>query len=201
MIGMIGTGSGANLIEVRTRTLFPGMRFRFGLKVCQDPARPLRDGGMTARDDLSDHIQTDAGRIDPHDPHDCGGGSSDGGRNTAKREDDRTGGSGSETGELALPSMTSYYAMRPHTTYTCGVYVFVWIFLPFGPVLAFYSYVLIWGRSFVLFVRQNRRKWMAVDGGWADAPPLVRELAFWFLLLSKETKETAHAWIQGRVRA
>ena len=27
----------------------------------------------------------------------------------------------------------------PHTTYTCGVYVFTWLFLPFGPVLAFYS--------------------------------------------------------------
>ena len=155
---------------------------------------------MAARDDLSDRIPTDAGRIDPHDPHDCGGESSGEDRNSARREDNGTGGSGSETGELALPSMTSYHAMRPHTTYTCGVYVFVWIFLPYGPVLAFYSYVLIWGRPFVLFMRQNRRKRMAVDGGWADAPLLVQELAFWFLLLSKETKATAHAWIQGRVR-
>ena len=154
---------------------------------------------MTARDDLSDRIPTDAGGINPHDPHNRGRESSDEGRGIVRKEDDRTGGSGSETGEFALPSMSSYYAMRPHTTYTCGVYVFAWIFLPFGPVLASYSYVLIWGRPFVLFMRQNHRKWMAVDGGWADAPPLVQELTFWCLLLSKQTKATAHAWIQGWV--
>lgn len=151
---------------------------------------------MAARDDLSDRIPADAGVIDPRDR---GGESSDEARNIARSlEDDRTCGSDSETGEFALPRMTLYCAMRPHTTYTCGVYVFAWVFLPFGLGLAFYSYVLIWGRPFVLFMRQNRQKWMAVDGGWADAPPLVQELAFWLLLLSKETKVTAHACIQGR---
>lgn len=110
MIGMIGTNSRPNLSEVRTRTLFPGMRFRFGLKVCQDPGRPLRDGGMTVRDDLPDRIPADAGRIDPHDPHDCG----EEGRDTVEGEGDRTGGSGSETGELALPCMTSLCDAAPH---------------------------------------------------------------------------------------
>jgi len=58
-----------------------------------------------ARDYLPDGIPADTSGVDPHDPHDGGGGSSDEARNSAEGEDNRTSGSGSEIGELALPSM------------------------------------------------------------------------------------------------
>jgi len=69
---------------------------------------------MTARDDLPDRIPADAGKVDPCDPYDCGEESSGKGGNSARREDHRTGGSGSETGEFALLRRTLDYAMAPH---------------------------------------------------------------------------------------
>ena len=161
--------------------------------------RPSRDGGVTAPDDLSDRVPTDTGRIDPYDPHDCGGERFDEARSSAGRENDRTGGSGSETGECALPG-THFVSCDDPTTYTCGVYVVAWPFLPFGPALTFLLICFDLGRPFVLFMRQNRRKWMTVDGGCAGATPLVQTLTFGCFLLSREAKATTHAQIRGRVR-
>ena len=128
---------------------------------------------MTAREDLSVGIPADAGGIDPHDPHDGGGESVDDARGPAGREDDRTGGSGSETGEFALPSMRFVLCddptQRTHAVFTC----LLGFFFHLVQRWRFYSYVLIWPPLLLCYAPESpktdgRRRWLRGHGTFSS---------------------------------